>query len=91
MVGNIGRYPMDGVAQVTYWIGSAYQGRGIATAALKLFLELDSGRPIEARTAFDNIASGKVLNKNGFQIIGKDIYFSNARGVEVEETIWSLA
>ena len=81
---------MDEVAQITYWLDSEFKGRGITTKALQLFLELDETRPLEGRTAFDNIASAKVLTKNGFNQIGTDMYFSNARGIEIEEIIWRL-
>jgi RimJ/RimL family protein N-acetyltransferase len=90
VVGSIGRYLMDDIPQVTYWIGSEFKGQGIATEALKLFLEIDLTRPIEARTAFDNTASAKVLSKNGFVEVGQDVYFANARGIEIVETIWRL-
>lgn len=90
VVGSIGRYFMDEVAQITYWLDSEFKGRGITTKALQLFLELDQTRPLEGRTAFDNIASAKVLTKNGFNQIGTDMYFSNARGKEIEEVIWRL-
>jgi len=90
VVGSIGRYLMDDIPQVTYWIGSEFNGQGIATQALKLFLEIDPTRPIEARTAFDNTASARVLSKNGFIEVGQDVYFANARGIEIVETIWRL-
>jgi hypothetical protein len=90
VVGSIGRYLMDDIPQVTYWIGSQFKGQGIATEALKLFLEIDPTRPIEARTAFDNTASARVLSKNGFIEVGQDVYFANARGIEIVETIWRL-
>lgn len=90
VVGNIGRYFMDGVSQLTYWIGSEYQNQGIATLAIQEFLSLDTQRPMEARTAFDNPASARVLEKNGFVVIGTDTYFANARNAEIVETIWRL-
>jgi RimJ/RimL family protein N-acetyltransferase len=45
---------------------------------------------LEARTAFDNLPSAKVLSKNGFKIAGTDSYFANARDAEIVETIWIL-
>jgi RimJ/RimL family protein N-acetyltransferase len=90
VVGNIGRYFMDEIAQLTYWISADYKNQGIATAAVKEFLLLDPQRPMEARTAFDNLASAKVLEKNGFLVWGADTYFANARNAEIVETIWRL-
>ena len=81
---------MDGVAQVTYWIGSEFKNKGIATAALAKLLVIDQTRPMEASTAFDNEASARVLQKNGFSVVGTDKYFANARGEEIAETIWRL-
>jgi len=48
-------------------------------------------RPIFGRTAFDNFASQKVLEKNGFVRIGKDKGFANARQAETEEFIYKLS
>jgi len=90
VVGHIGRYFMDGKPQITYWIGAEYSGKGIGTESLRLFLELETQRPLEARTAFDNLPSAKVLTKNGFKIAGTDSYFANARNTEIVETIWIL-
>lgn len=90
LVGNIGAYPMDGVLQLTYWIGKQFEGNGFATKAIQMFLESDTRRPIEARCAFDNEASAKVLLKNGFIQTGTDMYFANARGKEIEELIFQL-
>ena len=90
VVGSIARYFMDDIAQITYWISTEYKRRGIATEALKLFLQEEQSRPIEARTAFDNVASARVLAKNGFIEVGKDVYFANARGMDILEIIWRL-
>lgn len=82
---------MNEIAQATYWIGTEFTGRSIGTQALNEFLDIDSTRPMQARTAFDNLASIRVLEKNGFSQIGEDIFFANARGLEVRELIWQLA
>jgi RimJ/RimL family protein N-acetyltransferase len=62
-------------------------GRGIATRALTLLLELVPQRPLYARAASDNVASLKVLRACGFVAIGTDVGFANARRAEIEETI----
>ena len=90
VVGNIGRYFMEGVAEVTYWVGTEFQNKGIATLALAKFLLIDRTRPMLARIAFDNEASAMVLLKNGFTVIATDKYFSNARGQKIKEIIWRL-
>lgn len=58
-----------------YRVGQAYTGKNIATKALKLLLETvnDKGiKQIKAKTTNNNIASQKVLEKNGFERIGTD-------------------
>lgn len=90
VIGNVGSWPMDGVRQLTYWIGKEHSGKGYATEAVKLFLEVDNQRPIEGRCAFDNLASARVLEKSGFIQSGTDEYFANARGKEITELIFQL-
>lgn len=90
VIGNIINFEQFGQSMVGYWIGKEYWGKGLATKALILFLEQIKTRPLFARVAKDNIASIRVLQKCGFNIIGEDKGFSNARGVEVEEFILIL-
>lgn len=90
IVGSIGTYEIDGEAQVTYWIGKEFWGQGIATAAVTLFLEEFTRRPIFGRVAFDNVGSIRVLEKCGFVFDGTDTWFAQARGKEIEEAIYRL-
>ena len=53
-------------------------------------MKVEQSRPIFGRVAFDNFASQKVLEKCGFEKIGKDIGFANARQTEIEEFIYKL-
>ena len=46
-----------GKPEVTYWIGRAFWGSGVATEALTRFLDKVWVRPIYARVAKDNLAS----------------------------------
>jgi RimJ/RimL family protein N-acetyltransferase len=39
---------------------------------------------------YDNIRSRRVLEKNGFVVVGEDTGFANARGAEVKEFILRL-
>ncbi|UJH90289.1 GNAT family N-acetyltransferase [Antarcticibacterium sp. 1MA-6-2] len=79
VVGSIGKFVMEGNAEITYWIDRKYWGQGIATKALQEFLTIETSRPIFARVAFDNPGSQKVLDKCGFKIVGTDKGFANAR------------
>ncbi len=90
IVGSIAKFLMHGAAEITYWIDRAYWGQGIATAALRQFLDRVATRPIYGRVAFDNYGSQKVLEKSGFIRIGQDRGFANARQAEIEEYIYQL-
>ena len=90
IVGSIAKFVMYGDNEITYWIDKTYWRQGIATAALKAFLKVEQSRPIFGRVAFDNFASQKVLEKCGFEKIGKDIGFANARQTEIEEFIYKF-
>src|SRR5262249_51540755 len=86
VVGSVSSYLLAGKPEVTYWIGRAYWGQGIATRALSEFLaQVNRTRPIYARVAKDNLGSRRVLEKCGFKIIGEAKGFANGRGKEVEE------
>lgn len=52
--------------QVGYWLGREFWGRGIATAALRLFLDELEERPLMAFTSPDHRASQVVLERCGF-------------------------
>ncbi|HTA65626.1 MAG TPA: GNAT family protein [Xanthomonadaceae bacterium] len=72
--GGIGAHPGEGVerhsAELGYWLGRAYWGEGIATAAVRAIVphalrELKLYR-LQARVFADNHASMKVLDRCGF-------------------------
>ncbi len=65
-------FERDGERLVGYWIGRAFQGRGIATRAVADLVAIVSDRPLTARVAKRNGASLRVLGKNGFRIVGED-------------------
>jgi len=91
IAGSIAKFIMENEAGITYWIDKKFWGQGIATAALKDFLQIEHSRPIYARVAFDNYGSQKVLEKCGFVKTGKDKGFANARQMEIEEYIYKLS
>jgi RimJ/RimL family protein N-acetyltransferase len=88
VAGSISCHGWFGEPEVSYGLGQSYWGRGIATRALALFLEEVSIRPLHARIVKDNIASQRVLERNGFTICGEDRGFAEGRAAEVEE--WLL-
>ncbi|MFD1145594.1 GNAT family N-acetyltransferase [Saccharothrix hoggarensis] len=90
VVGHIGRFTQFGEPEVTYWIDREHWGKGLATAALRLFLDDDPVRPLFARTAVDNVGSLRVLAKCGFVAVGEDVGYAEGRGEDVEEFILRL-
>jgi RimJ/RimL family protein N-acetyltransferase len=90
LVGSIASFVVEGQTEVTYWIDRAVWGRGIASQALGLFLEVVRIRPLYARAASDNAGSLRVLEKTGLRIIDTEVSFAPARGAEIEQTILQL-
>lgn len=78
LVGVVGLKCIDLVnknASLGYWIGEEYWGKGIATASVQLiisygFTELELVE-IYAHVFPENMASIRVLEKNGMNLIGK--------------------
>ena len=87
LVGSVSSFVFDGETDVTYWIDRAAWGRGIASRALELLMDLVATRPLHARAASDNAGSLRVLQKSGFKIIGTENSFAPGRKSEIEETI----
>ena len=55
--------------RIGYWISKEFWRRGIASAALTEFLLLVTIRPLFAEVANHNLASKRVLEKNGFTVL----------------------
>jgi RimJ/RimL family protein N-acetyltransferase len=89
-VGSIASFALEGRTEVTYWVDRAVWGRGIASQALALLLDLVPTRPIYGRAASDDVGSLRVLHKAGFRVIGTEVAFASARRAEIEETILRL-
>lgn len=87
LVGSIAAFVLDGRTEVTYWVDRAAWGRGIASRALELLMDLVAVRPLHARAASDNVGSLRVLQKSGFKIIGTENSFAPGRNSTIEETI----
>jgi RimJ/RimL family protein N-acetyltransferase len=63
----------DGEVTLAYWIGPPYRGHGYATEAVDQLLGLAALfgiRTIRAYVRADNLASGRVLLRNGFTYLG---------------------
>jgi len=71
-------------AELGYRIGQAEIGKGIATKAVKMALKLGAEahgfEEITAGTSADNIASQRVLEKNGFLFVEKMEHYMEING-----------
>jgi ribosomal-protein-alanine N-acetyltransferase len=83
-----------GLAEVGYALSSAYQARGLMTEALGLLLaDLFTNTPlerVEARCAVDNVASRRVLEKNGFLREGHLRGYFKLRGRRVDNYLYAV-
>ncbi|MGO7074685.1 GNAT family N-acetyltransferase [Rhizobium johnstonii] len=74
---SIVRVPQDGNIHIGYGIAPSRQGRGCTTRAIGQLLEWARDDPrvalISAETGFENIASQRVLERNGFIRVGERI------------------
>jgi [ribosomal protein S5]-alanine N-acetyltransferase len=70
---NIARGPFQS-ANLGYWVAQDANDRGLATKAVAEVIEMAFGdlglHRLEAGTQVENIASRRVLEKNGFELIG---------------------
>lgn len=74
-VGTVGLHfqtpPYSGSAELAFWIGEPYWGRGMATSAVQRMLKLGFAqaqlRRVYATVFAFNLGSARVLENNGFQ------------------------
>ena len=85
VAGNIVSFTQEGEREVGYWIGREYWGRGVATAALRAFLDDNATRPLVAHVAEHNVASRRVLENCGFAVVGDGIPILSENGKTVRE------
>ena len=72
IAGDLVSFPHDGRREIGYRIGQEYWGKGIATQALALFLDVERRRPLYGWVLSSNIGSRRVLDKCGFTFIGEE-------------------
>jgi ribosomal-protein-alanine N-acetyltransferase len=90
IVGTVTKFEIHDEAEVAFWIDKPFWGKGVATKALQLFLDIETKRPLFGHAAFDNFGSQKVLEKCGFVKVGTEKGFANARQAEIEEFVYKL-
>jgi 2-hydroxychromene-2-carboxylate isomerase/RimJ/RimL family protein N-acetyltransferase len=66
VVGTINTFLLGPERYIGYRVANEHWGRGIGTEAVRLMLRLDPARPLFATVLASNIASRKVLARNGF-------------------------
>lgn len=88
--GTAASFTVDGDREVTCWVSRNAQGRGVASAALRLLVAREPERPLYARVAADNAAGIAVLRGNGFSEIRRERSFAPGRGTEVDELVFAL-
>jgi RimJ/RimL family protein N-acetyltransferase len=91
VAGHVLCFERDGKREVGYWLGRAYWGRGVATAALGLLLLEVTERPLYAYVVRTNAGSLRVLGKCGFMAIGSEQHVDESTGEEIEEVLLVLA
>ena len=94
-IGSVGFNRTSGDAwEIGYWVDRAVQGKGVATeaaAALLAWGEQQFGvTQFTAGHFKDNPASGRVLDKLGFQRVGEKLLYSMARGGKDEAWRYTL-
>lgn len=88
LVGNITAKHIDNeTARLSYWLAKDWWGQGLMSEAAGTFInhlfDVHSYSAIHADRAHDNPASGRVLEKLGFRLIGPVGCFSKARDEDV--------
>lgn len=89
-VGSIATFAMGDEREISYWVASAHWGKGIATAAVRQMLVLDTFRPLHGRVAASNTRSAQVLLGAGFHRIGEDGGYAAGLGRVERELIYCL-
>ena len=96
VVGEVGIHPgvgfqRAGVATIGYWLGSAYWGRGVATEAVRQTVKIGAAafRRLQASVHEPNVASARVLEKNGFKLEGRRrLAFVERDGTPCDELLY---
>ncbi len=73
IAGHALSWTADEGRMVGYWLGKSYWGRGIASEALRLYLEEERYRPLLATVAEHNTGSRRVLEKVGFRLVSSEL------------------
>lgn len=90
IAGYVAHFEQLGKPSVSYWIDRSCWGQGIATEAVRQFMDVVQVRPLYARVAASNVGSVAVLEKNGFCDFGREYTPLPGRAAPVEELLYKL-
>lgn len=90
VAGYLVGFDRGGEREVGYWLGRAFWGKGIASAALAAFLDIETTRPLTAFAAAHNLGSIRVLEKNGFRKVGAHLEIETLDGQPFHGVIMRL-
>lgn len=90
VAGHVVSWESDGKNVVGYWVGREHWGKGIATRAVAELLRLVTKRPLHAHVAKANVASLRVLEKCGFEIVSESKVPFGAPGEEIDDVLLAL-
>ena len=94
LIGGAGYYRRpSGAAELGFWLGRPWWGRGYATEAARAVVQHGFANPrlpgFSSAHFIDNPASQRVLAKLGFETVGRGMIACAARGHDVEAvTYW---
>jgi ribosomal-protein-alanine N-acetyltransferase len=97
----VGRITLNGIVRgafqscnVGYWVGQAWNGRGLASAALGEVIAIAFGElglhRVQAETLHHNIASQRVLAHHGFERFGMAPKYLNIAGQWQDHVMYQL-
>jgi RimJ/RimL family protein N-acetyltransferase len=82
-VGEVGLHPRAGLVYIhdppcmlSYWVGREYEGRGLASEAVRGILAITVSRPLYAYIASENDRSVRLIQGLGFRQTGKKVEFN---------------
>ncbi|CCH87463.1 putative acetyltransferase [Modestobacter italicus] len=90
LAGMIASFTVAGDRELTYWVDPARWGRGVASAALAAFLQVEPLRPLFARVAEHNVGSAAVLVRAGFVHVDSEVSHAAGLGRDVVEHVYRL-
>jgi RimJ/RimL family protein N-acetyltransferase len=96
LIGMVSLTPdSDGRAEIGYWLGAPYWGKGFATEAVQAMIDAlftwTDAKAVTAGVFLSNVSSRRVLEKSGFQQEGLMLCKAPARGGAVHADRYTLS